>query len=140
MLSTKIVQPLDSSSRLPPGGTFEANRAQLLSEQVTIQEILESMLEQCDEIRSQSTQSADAVNVYYENRFKGKLVKVHKEKSIKQIVYDRLGFTAAITCSTCAQRTRRWSRDLWVKQDGRDFELCGEIKSDCFIKIKFTHR
>jgi len=51
---------------------------------VKIQEILESMLEQCDEVRSQSTQSADAVN-----RFKGKLVKVHKQ-IVKQIVYDRL--------------------------------------------------
>lgn len=61
---------------------------QHLIEHVTIQEILESMLEQADESSPPKYKSADEVNVYYENRFKGKLIRVHKEKSIKQIVAE----------------------------------------------------
>lgn len=61
---------------------------QQLIEHVTIQEILESMLEQTEEGSTPKFKSAESVNVYYENRFKGKLVKVYKEKTIKQIVSE----------------------------------------------------
>lgn len=61
---------------------------QQLIEHVTMQEILESMLEQTEEGSPPKFTSPDAVNVYYDNRFKGKLVKVFKEKTIKQIVAE----------------------------------------------------
>lgn len=61
---------------------------QQLIEQVTMQEILESMVEQREEGSPPKYESPDHVNVYYENRFKGKLVKVFKEKTIKEIVSE----------------------------------------------------
>jgi hypothetical protein len=61
---------------------------QQLIEHVTMQEILESMIEQSDEQSPPKYPNVDLVNIFYENRFKGKLIKVYKEKTIKEIVSE----------------------------------------------------
>lgn len=98
---------------------------QQLIEHVTIVEVLESMLEQCDENSPPKYKSADDVNVYYENRFKGKLVKVHKEKSIKQIVAEtdfwiHSGYLTFYVCPKDSETERKFVNQvrrprIWVQ-------------------------
>lgn len=61
---------------------------QQLNEMLTIQECLEDMFSPSEDNAPQKYPSSDAVNVYYENRLKGKIFPVDQKKTIKDIVSE----------------------------------------------------
>lgn len=61
---------------------------QQLSESLTLHECLDDMFAPSDDSAPQKYASPDAVNVYFENRLKGKIFPVAPDKTIKEIVGD----------------------------------------------------
>lgn len=61
---------------------------QQLNEMLTIQECLEDMFAPSEDNAPQKYPSPDAVNVFYENRLKGKIFPVDQQKTIKDIVSE----------------------------------------------------
>lgn len=61
---------------------------QQLSEMMTIYECLEDMFAPSEDNAPQKYPSPDGLNVYYENRLKGKIIKVDQKKTIKDIVSE----------------------------------------------------
>lgn len=61
---------------------------QQMSEIVTIQECLEDMFTPSADGAPQKYSNVDDLNIYYENRLKGKIVKVEKSKTLKDIVSE----------------------------------------------------
>lgn len=59
---------------------------QQLSEQLTIHECLEDMFAPTADDAPQKYPSPDGLNVYFENRLKGKIIKVNTQKTFKEIV------------------------------------------------------
>jgi len=60
---------------------------QQMNEMLTVQECLEDMFAP-DESGTQKYSSAESLNVYYENRLKGKVIKVDQQKTFKEIVSE----------------------------------------------------